>query len=170
MTSVHERLKDDFEVTAFWYNPNIEPREEYDKRLDNFSRYCIEQKVKTIVSNDRDYEVWRGAIKGLENEPEGGERCSKCIYVRLRQTAITAKAQGFDVFATTLSVSPHKNADLINRIGSEISKEFGAEYLISDFKKNEGYKRSIELSREYELYRQNYCGCSYSMGVNQNNK
>ena len=101
-------------------------------------------------------------VNGLENEPEGGKRCEKCFWLRLRKTAVLAKEKGFDEFATTLSVSPHKNAQLINEIGLYLQEEYGVKYLVSDFKKQDGYLKSINLSKKYNLYRQNYCGCEYS--------
>lgn len=160
---VLEYLNQYFNVTALFYNPNIRPQEEYRKR-----RFWLEQVLARYPGSvglmECDYEPERfdEAVRGLESEPEGGARCERCFKLRLRETAARAKAGGYDYFCTTLTVSPHKNAGLLNKIGFELSEEFGVSWLPSDFKKREGYKRSIELSKEYGLYRQEYCGCLYS--------
>ena len=147
-------------MTVFYYNPNIEPFEEYEKRKAEQIKVCKAANVP-FVDFDYDNPSWRNFVKGLENEREGGARCEKCFYVRLLQTAKYAKEKGFDVFATTLSVSPHKNSEVINRVGQEISQIVGIEFLAESFKKKDGYLRSITISKELGLYRQNYCGCLY---------
>ncbi len=162
---VLEYLSDFFEITVLYYNPNISPKEEYEKRKAEQLRFIKEKNFKNpVYFMDCDYEneVYEDRIKGLESEPEGGKRCEKCFELRLYKTAVLAKENNFDYFVTTLSISPLKNSVLLNDIGQAISEKTGVPYLPSDFKKKEGYKRSIELSREYNLYRQNFCGCVYS--------
>lgn len=159
---VLEYLSDYFDITLFFYNPNIQPAEEYEKRLSAQKQLLERAKYKNPVAFlAGEYEPQRffEAVKGLENCREGGARCEKCFELRLSKVAEIAKKGGFDYFATTLTVSPHKNAVLINEIGGRYQN-----YLPSDFKKREGYKRSIILSKEYELYRQGYCGCIFSKG------
>ena len=152
-------LKDYFDITILYYNPNIEPYEEYYKRKEEQIRLCNILGVN-IMDCDYDNESFKKIVLGLENEKEGGFRCFKCYELRLRKTAELAK--GFDYFTTTLTVSPYKNSNKINEIGLKLQEEFGIKYLVSDFKKKEGYKKSIELSKKYNLYRQNFCGCVYS--------
>lgn len=156
-----ERLKDYFDITIIYYNPNIEPRREYEKRKSEQIRLLKEWNIK-FLDVDYDNESWRDKVKYLKEEAEGGKRCSVCFGIRLKKTAAKAKELGFDYFGTTLTVSPHKNSALINKIGGSIGKSLGVKFLYSDFKKKEGYKRSIELAKEFDLYRQNYCGCLYS--------
>ena len=156
-------LSNYFNITVFYYNPNIYPRDEYEKRKAEQIRFINEYKTKNPVSFlDCEYNAdeFFEAAKGLENEPERGARCEKCFLLRLSKTAKAAENGNFDYFATTLTVSPYKNAELINRIGSSIPCH--SKYLPSDFKKREGYKKSIMLSEVYGLYRQNFCGCVYS--------
>ena len=154
-----------FDVTLFFYNPNIWPIEEYDKRKDALftllDRMGYTQKVP-ILECEFDNTVFNDAVLSLHNEPEGGARCSVCYEIRLRETALRAKVEKFDIFTTTLSVSPHKKSVLLNEIGNRLSKEIGIEYFEADFKKRDGYKRSVEISKEHEIYRQNYCGCEFS--------
>jgi len=152
-------LKDYFDITILYYNPNIEPFEEYYKRKEEQKRLCEILGVD-IMDCDYDNESFRKMVIGLENEKEGGFRCFKCYELRLRKTAELAK--NFDYFTTTLTVSPYKNSNKINEIGLKLESEYGIKYLVSDFKKKEGYKKSIELSKKYNLYRQNFCGCVYS--------
>ncbi len=152
-------LKDYFDITILYYNPNIEPYEEYLKRKEEQKRLCEILGVK-IMDCDYDNEAFKKMVLGLENEKEGGPRCFKCYELRLRKTASLAK--NFDYFATTLTVSPYKNSNKINEIGLKLQEEYGIKYLVSDFKKKDGYKKSIELSHKYNLYRQNFCGCIYS--------
>lgn len=162
---VLEYLSDFFQITVFYYNPNISPESEYRKRVEEQKRLICELPVKHAVSfaeGNYDYPRFLELSKGLESVPEGGERCFKCYRLRLTEAARTAKEGGYDYFTTTLSISPLKKADKLNEIGKELAKQYGVPYLFSDFKKRNGYKRSIELSREYGLYRQDYCGCSYS--------
>ena len=137
-----EYLSQYFSITVLFYNPNISPAAEYQKRVDE---------IKRLIS-----------VKGLENEPEGGKRCHVCYELRLHEAAVVAKELGYDYFTTTLSISPLKDADKLNEIGKKLSDEYAISYLYSDFKKKNGYKRSIELSKEYKLYRQNFCGCVFS--------
>ena len=159
---VLEYLREFFKITVLYYNPNIEPKEEYLKRKEEQIK-LIKDVYKDVSFLDCDYDndVYETTIKGLETEKEGGSRCYKCYKLRIEKTAILAK-KNYDFFGTTLTVSPHKNAKFINEIGLELEKKYNTKFLISDFKKNEGYKRSIVLSREYNLYRQDYCGCKYS--------
>ena len=161
---VLEYLSPHFEITLFFSNPNISPEEEYQKRLCELKRLVLEMGLSVkIIEDDYSPEDFFDMSKGLETLPEGGERCRKCYQLRLHKTAARAKQGGFDYFCTTLSISPYKNAQWINEIGEELSKEFCVPFLPSDFKKKNGYKRSIELSRKYDLYRQNFCGCVFSM-------
>ncbi len=163
-SAVLEAVTPHFETTVFFYNPNILPAEEYEKRL-WWQRYLLERAPFAagvgLIVPDRDEAAFRAAAAGLEDAPEGGARCAECFQLRLRRTAEAAKAGGYDWFATTLTVSPHKNAPLINAIGEALSAELGIAWLPSDFKKKDGYRRSIELSREYGLYRQAWCGCGW---------
>ena len=160
-----EYLAQYFHITVFYYNPNINPKEEYERRVIEQQRLIEELKVPNPISfrlGNYDIERFYAMAKGLEKEPEGGNRCFNCYELRLREAAIAAKELGFDYFTTTLSISPHKNATKLNKIGKAVGEEYGVSYLPSDFKKRNGYKRSVELSKEYNLYRQDYCGCIYS--------
>ena len=159
-----ERLTPFFDVTVFYFNPNITESEEYYLRLREQKKFLQEaygDKVGIIEGRYKSAEFFDIA-KGLEKAKEGGERCYKCYSQRLKETASAAREQGFDYFCTTLSVSPYKNAEWINELGEKFAKEYGVKFLPSDFKKRNGYRRSVELSEEYGLYRQNYCGCIYS--------
>ena len=162
---VLEYLTPHFDITAFFYNPNISPQEEYIFRLNELHRLIVEmrlsQKVK-LIEADYEPEKFEALAQGLETCKEGAERCFKCYNLRLSKTAEIAKTQNFDYFATTLTVSPYKNADKLNEIAQQLSAAYKLNYLPSDFKKRNGYKRSIELSTQYNLYRQNYCGCRFS--------
>ena len=163
---VLEVLSQHFNVTVLYFNPNIYPESEYQKRLAEQIKIIDDMPFKNPVSLmecDYDENEFLAAAEGFENEREGGARCEKCFRLRMEKTALLAKENGFDFFTTTLSVSPHKNAPLLNRIGEELSEKYGIKYLYGDFKKKEGYKRSIELSAQYDLYRQNYCGCRFSL-------
>lgn len=160
-----EYLSQYFEITVLYYNPNIYPETEYIKRKNEQKRLIAEMHTKypvTLLDCDFESEKFYDMAKGLEDVREGGERCFKCYHLRLLKTALEAKNKGFDYFTTSLTISPLKNAQKINEIGYELAEKYGVNWLPSDFKKKEGYKRSIELSREYNLYRQNYCGCVYS--------
>lgn len=162
---VLEYLSRYFFITVFYFNPNITEKDEYEKRVKEQQRLISEMPLNNPVKFiEGEYEPKRfyEIAKGLENSPEGGERCFKCYRLRLAEVADTAKAGGFDYFTTTLSISPLKNAQKLNEIGGEESQRVGVPYLFSDFKKKEGYKRSTQLSAIYGLYRQNYCGCPYS--------
>ena len=162
---VLEYLSCRFRITVFYYNPNIAPEEEYRKRVEEQKRLIREMCRGYPVSFEEgvyDAERFYEMAKGLEDVPEGGERCCRCYERRLREAAKTAQRLGMDYFTTTLSISPLKNADKLNETGLALAREFQVDYLVSDFKKKDGYKRSIELSQEYGLYRQNYCGCVYS--------
>ncbi len=170
---VLEVLSRFFKVTVLYYNPNIYPKEEYDLRLNEQIKIINSMKFKNRVSLmecDYDENEFLNLIKGMENEREGGKRCKECFILRLNETAKRAKESGFDYFTTTLSVSPHKNAQLLNEIGKDLEKEYGVKYLVADFKKKEGYKRSIQLSKEFDLYRQEYCGCRFSLNESEVNK
>ncbi len=160
-----EYLSKYFKITVFYYNPNISPKEEYEKRKAEQIRLInsmeTENKVE-FLDCDYEYADFESIAKGYEDCKEGGERCFRCYELRLRKTAEEAKKNGFDYFCTTLSISPLKNSQKINEIGFFLENEIGVKWLPSDFKKKEGYKRSIELSKEYNLYRQNFCGCVYS--------
>lgn len=157
-----------FKITVFYYNPNISYEEEYQKRVEEQKRlidaYNRESRGYPISIVEGDYvpQVFYEMAKGLEQCPEGGERCFKCYELRLRETACMAEKGGYDYFTTTLTISPLKNAIKLNEIGMALSEEYDVAWLPSDFKKKEGYKRSVELSKEYDLYRQDYCGCVYS--------
>ena len=160
-----ELLSQYFEVTVFYYNPNIYPPEEYTMRVAEQDRFVQEFPAKhkiTFVEGAYDTEKFYAMAKGMEHLKEGGERCFACYELRLREAAEYAKANGFDFFTTTLSISPLKNAQKLNEIGAKLEEEYGVKYLYSDFKKQNGYKRSTEISNEYEMYRQYYCGCVYS--------
>ncbi len=160
-----EYLSNYFDITVFYYNPNISPKEEFDKRLSEQKRLIEELPAKhkiKLINGDYRYDDFLEIAKGYENIPEGGERCFRCYRMRLEKTAKLAKELGFDYFCTTLSISPLKNSQKINEIGFETAEKLSVKWLPSDFKKKEGYKRSIELSRDYNLYRQNFCGCIYS--------
>ncbi len=163
---VLEYLSQYFEITIFYFNPNIYPEDEYNRRVEEQKQLIqampLTSKVKFRQGEYRPQEYYQ-AIKGLEKEPEGGNRCFVCYEMRLREAAQRAREGGYDYFTTTLSISPHKKSEKLNEIGSNLAAEFGVAYLPSDFKKKNGYKRSIELSKEYNLYRQDYCGCIFSM-------
>ena len=163
---VLEYLSNYFKITIYYYNPNIYPPKEYDDRVleqENLLRQMTFLNPVEMLTGDYDPREFYEVIKGLEKEPEGGERCYKCYELRLIQAARVASLKGYDYFTTTLSISPMKNAAWLNEIGERVGKDFQVKYLPSDFKKKNGYKRSIELSAEYDLYRQSYCGCIFSL-------
>ena len=158
-------LTEFFHVTVFYYNPNIYPPEEYSMRVQEQKRFLKEFPTRypvTFVEGSYDTDRFYAMAKGMEKLPEGGERCFACYRLRLSETAAYAKEHGFDFFTTTLSISPLKNAEKLNEIGAELEQEYGVRYLFSDFKKKDGYKKSTEISKEYHMYRQYYCGCVYS--------
>ena len=173
-SSVLEYLRRYFEITVFYYNPNISMEAEYQKRVEEQKRLINAYNQLpdsgypiAVIEGDYEPEVFYVAAKGLEQCPEGGERCFACYELRLGKTAALAKKQAYDYFATTLTISPLKNAAKLNEIGEHLAAAYQISWLPSDFKKKNGYKRSIELSAEYALYRQNYCGCVYSKGREQ---
>lgn len=162
---VLEYLSRYFKITLFYYNPNISPESEYRYRVSEVKRLVAEMLPDsdvTVVEGRYDPERFAQAVRGLEGEPEGGKRCRACFRLRLEEAARQAQALGCEFFTTTLSISPLKNARALNEIGKELAPIYQTRYLVSDFKKREGYKRSIQLSAEYQLYRQDYCGCIYS--------
>ena len=163
---VLEYLSQYFEITVYYYNPNIFPAEEYDKRVEEERRLIesmeFQHPVDLIAAPYHPEEFYKIA-RGYEKEPEGGERCLRCYELRLREAASMAARLGYDYFTTTLTISPLKRADKLNEIGERLAAEYGVACLPSDFKKKNGYKRSTELSKEYGLYRQDYCGCVYSI-------
>lgn len=156
-----ERLKDEYDIGVYFYNPNIHPESEYHKRAEEMQNLAPQLGVKYFIGQ-YESELWFGLTKGLESEPEKGRRCKVCFHMRIKRTAQFAQEHGYDFFATVLTVSPHKDAELINTLGSEIAEQTGVKYLESNFKKKDGFKRSIELSHQFGLYRQDYCGCVYS--------
>lgn len=170
-TAVIEKIAEEFDITIFFYNPNIDDEEEYEKRKENQIKYINiynegkseEEKVK-FLEGDYRIEDFIAASEGLEHEKEGGARCRECFKLRLGETAKQAVSDGYRHFGTTLTVSPHKNYSLISEIGHALEEaaDFNIQFLDRDFKKQDGYRRSVELSKEYELYRQRYCGCSFS--------
>ena len=163
-SAVLEQLKEYFDITLFFYNPNISPESEFLFRLDELKKLVDEMGMDTtkVISPLYNPDEFYDIAKGLESLPEGSERCARCYKLRLERSFLYAKESGFDYVTTTLSISPYKNAQRLNEIGAEFSEKHGVKYLYSDFKKGDGYKRSIELSALYNLYRQNYCGCIYS--------
>lgn len=183
---VLEYLRRYFQITVFYYNPNITQESEYKKRVEEqkrlISEYNKEREEKVLESArdvwysidyvDGDYVAknFLDIVKGMEDCPEGGERCFKCYEMRLRETAKKAREGGYDFFATTLTISPMKNAEKLNEIGQQLAEEYNIAWLPSDFKKKNGYKRSIELSAEYGLYRQDYCGCAFSKAEREKQK
>lgn len=164
-SAVWEYLAAHFEITAYYYNPNISPESEYDLRADELLRLAAElplpSKISTLIA-PYDPAPFETIARGREDMPEGGARCYECYKLRLEETARKALEGGYDYFCTTLSVSPYKKADWLNKLGEELSEKYGVAYLYSDFKKKNGYRRSCDLSREYSLYRQAFCGCEYS--------
>ena len=158
---VLEYLTRYFDVTLLYYNPNIQPEAEYEKRL-RYQRAVLEHISAKLLECAYDGAAFETAARGLEAEPEGGARCTACFALRLEETAKQAAAHGFDWYCTTLTVSPHKDPERINRLGREIGETYGVKWLPSDFKKRDGYLRSIQLAKEYGLYRQDWCGCRFS--------
>ena len=165
-SAVLEYITQYFDVTLLWYNPNLYPKEEFDRRfrtqVELIEKMGLADKVNILAEPWKSEDYYR-RVKGLENEPEGGKRCAECFRLRLLETARLAKHYGYDYFCTTLTLSRHKDAVLINTIGEEIAKAVGVSWLPSDFKKRNGENRSIELSEQYGLYRQLYCGCEFSL-------
>jgi len=165
---VIELLKPEYDITLFFYNPNIEPEDEYIKRkneLNNLLQIVNSSKETPqigLLENEYDNSAFTAAVLSYQNQPEGGERCTECYKIRLYETAKRAKAEEYDIFTSTLSVSPHKNAKLLNEFGQNAANEYVIDYLEADFKKKDGYLHSIKLTKKYNLYRQTYCGCSFS--------
>ena len=162
---VLEYLNEHFDITIYFYNPNINSQEEFLYRQSEVKRLIGEMPLKNpvkLIETQWNGEEFLSAVKGFEAIREGGERCFKCYELRLRKTAEICRSGGYDYFCTTLTISPMKNAEKLNEIGERLAEEMGVSFLPSDFKKKNGYKRSIELSKEYNLYRQNYCGCGFS--------
>lgn len=161
---VLECLSPQYQITVLFFNPNIQPRDEYDKRAGELKRLLslasYPNPVDMMVAG-YDTGVFESAVRLFTDEPEGGKRCRECFSLRLGEAAAFAKSGGYDRFSTTLTVSPHKPAEVINEVGTGLGNSYGVEYLHSDFKKRDGYKRSVELSKRYGLYRQQYCGCRY---------
>ena len=172
-SAVLEYLSQYFAITLLYYNPNIAPLEEYQKREAELRRLVSQMKFThpvELLPCQYDGQAFVQAARGLEGEPEGGKRCEACFRLRLRYAAQEAARLRFDYYTTTLSISPMKNAPLLNQLGKEIGREFGVAHLPSDFKKKDGYKRSVQLSKEYDLYRQDYCGCAFSKAQRQREK
>lgn len=172
-SAVLEYLSQYFAITLLYYNPNIAPLEEYQKREAELRRLVSQMKFihpVELLPCQYDGQAFVQAARGLEGEPEGGKRCEACFRLRLRYAAQEAARLRFDYYTTTLSISPMKNAPLLNQLGEEIGREFGVAHLPSDFKKKDGYKRSVQLSKEYDLYRQDYCGCAFSKAQRQREK
>lgn len=164
-SAVIERIKEYFDITYFYYNPNIFPQEEYTKRRDEFSKLGIR-----VIDLNYDHNEFLNIVKGHEQDLEGGDRCKICISWRMNKSFEYAKNNHFDYVTTTLSISPHKDALFINQTGENLSKKFGINYLHADFKKQNGYLRSIQLSKEKGIYRQEYCGCEFAMQNEDKNK
>lgn len=156
-------LQDYFDITILYYNPNIEPKSEYEKRKKEQIKLinCLNQNIQ-ILDVDYENEAFKNMVIGHENDKEGGVRCHLCYELRLEKTAMIAKEKDYEYFGTTLTVSPYKNAYVINELGKKLTDKYNVKWLYSDFKKKDGYKKSIELSKKYNLYRQNYCGCEFS--------
>ncbi len=162
---VLEYLSSYFQITVFYYNPNITSQEEYQMRVQEQKRLIqLAHPDVSFIEGNYEPDVFLKMSKGLEDEKEGGARCTKCYYLRMNETAKIAKELQYDYFTTTLSVSPYKDSQRLNQIGETLEQQYGIPYLYADFKKKNGYKRSIELSKKYHLYRQNYCGCEFSKG------
>ena len=169
---VFDQLKNNYDITLFWYNPNICPKSEHDRRLNELLNFCDSKNIRIIVGDylwEDEHNFWLKKIKGLENEPERGKRCKICYKIRLEATATIAKNANdhhentFDLIGAELSISPHKEATMVNAIGEKVAKKYDLKFLSSNFKKNDGYKKSCDLSKKYKLYRQNYCGCEFSI-------
>lgn len=168
-SAVLERIGNIFEITIFYYNPNITEKEEYQKRIEEIKKlisYLHPKYPIKLIEGNHEPDKYLSTIKGLEEEPERGKRCYKCYELRLEETAKIAEKLNIPYFCTTLTLSPHKNSNWINEIGMNLNEKYQPTYIYSDFKKKDGYKRSIELSKEFNLYRQDYCGCIYSKKKN----
>ncbi len=159
--SFEKLILDGFLPVSFFYNPNIHPEEEYKRRLDELVKFSGLKNYKLVIKED-DPEIWFNAVNGFEEDKEGGKRCEICFRLRLEKTAEYAKENNFDGFTTTLTISPHKNSEIINQIGKNLQEKYGIFFLEENFKKNEGFKKSIKISEKYNLFRQKYCGCIFS--------
>lgn len=159
---VIEKLRENYEVSLFYFNPNIYPEKEYEIRKNESQNYAKKLGIE-FIEYKIDHNIWLEKIKGFENEKERGKRCLVCYKYRLEETAKFAKENNFDIYTTTLSISPHKSSEMINQAGNEVSKSLNIEYLEADWKKDGGFKKSCEISRENEFYRQSYCGCEFSI-------
>lgn len=164
-----QKLKEDFNVTLYFYNPNIFPKEEYSIRFEETKRIAEKFKLKLIIGGC-DHKKWLDLVKGFEGEPERGRRCVLCYNERLKEAARKAEELGFDYFTTTLTISPHKDAEIISELGNDLAKKYHVKFYDKDFKEEDGFKKSCVLSKELGLYRQNYCGCEFSIRGNQNNR
>ncbi len=158
-----ERLQADYEISIYFYNPNIHPVEEYRQRRDELIHWCKDVAKIPCIVGEYVPEKWLEQVRGLEHEPERGRRCNRCFRLRLQQTASYARKYGYDLFTTVLSISPHKRHQHINRLGLALARQSGIEFYAANFKKQNGFKRSIEISRALNFYRQNYCGCVFSL-------
>jgi len=161
-SAVVERLAADYAITIYFYNPNIHPRTEYIKRRDELQCWCDQVAGITCVVADYVPRKWMEKVRGLEQEPERGRRCNRCFRLRLQHAAEYASVYNYDLFSTVLSISPHKRYERINRLGLALARRYGIDFYVANFKKQNGYKRSVEISRELNFYRQNYCGCVFS--------
>lgn len=160
--SIEKLEQEGYDVTVYFYNPNIHPESEYNQRLDELVKYCDNKGYELIVDN-KDVEGWYKITQSLKEEKEGGKRCSVCFGMRLGETAKRAKTEGCDAFCTTLTISPHKNSTVINAIGRKIAKDYDVEFIEENFKKNDGFKKSLVISKNHNMFRQTYCGCEYSI-------
>lgn len=159
---VIKKLQERYNVTLFYFNPNIFPEEEYKKRLNETKSYLKKIDIP-LLEGEYDHNWWLKQVRGFENEPERGKRCKICYKLRLEETAKRAKRLGFNLFCSTLSISPHKDAELINKIGRDLLNKYNVQYLESDWKKHDGFKKSCDISKEQGFYRQEYCGCEFSL-------
>ena len=166
-TEVIERLASENYLVLFFFNPNIFPAEEHDRRLAEAERYAVSHGHR-FVPGERDHDRWLAAVKGLEGEPEGGKRCAVCFAFRLEAAAEKAREEGAGLFSTTLTISPHKNAASVNAAGEEAGRKAGVRFLAADFKKKDGFLRSCRLAKEAGMYRQEYCGCEFSNPARKN--
>ena len=162
-TYVIEKLCETYDLSGYFYNPNLYPHNEHDRRLREAQKYFEKIGKKLYSKNRYEKKEWLNFIKGLEQEPEGGKRCLKCYLFRLEKTARQAKELGFDYYSTTLTISPHKKAEDINPIGKALAQKYQLKFLNEDYKKQDGFRHSVDLSKKHGLYRQNYCGCEFSI-------
>ncbi len=160
-THVIEELKNEYDLACFFYGPNVHPEDEYERRREESRRYCVGLGLP-FIEGEYEPSIWLEITKGHEQDVEGGERCSICHRMRLKKTATKAKESGYEWFATTLTISPHKDAVDVNNTGREIGQEMGINFLERDFKKEHGFQRSVQMSKEHGMYRQDYCGCCFS--------